>query len=204
MGKADSITPERLRIVAASFDRQINRLSKLIDNLLDISRINTGKLTLEKSYFSLKEMINEVIKEYAQQLHDTNSVVDFIIDKDSVGKWDKVRIEQVFINLLTNAAKYAPGKPIHITITSKNNMAKIIVRDEGEGIAPEDQARIFNRFERGASSENIGGLGLGLYISKQIIQAHNGNIYVENSSESGSVFVVELPEEIGSAGTARI
>lgn len=194
-GKITSLTPEQLQKMAESSERQINRLSTLIDDLLDVSRITSGKFTLKKDYCSLKEIINEAIVQYSQRLQDMHNQIDFVVEQDTIGLWDKIRIEQVVINLLSNASKYAPNKTIHINILNKNHIAKIEVRDEGPGIALEDRDRIFNRFERVASRENLGGLGLGLYISKQIIDAHQGKLYVERSSDQGSVFVVELPEE---------
>jgi len=99
------------------------------------------------------------------------------------------------INLLTNALKYAPGKVIHIKLCRKKEKAVIEVRDEGPGIAQQDFERIFARYERVVSKENVGGLGLGLYISKQIIDAHRGSIYVQSILGSGSTFIVELPLE---------
>jgi signal transduction histidine kinase/HAMP domain-containing protein len=194
-GTLETITPERLQRMAEISDNQINRLSTLIDDLLDVSRITSGKFNFKKEFFSLKLMIQEVLKQYSQQLSDTHSVPDLVVEQDTVGYWDKLRIEQVFINLLTNASKYAPNRPIHIRVTNEFHLAKIKIRDEGRGIAPEDRERIFNRFERVASRENVGGLGLGLYISKQIVEAHQGRIYVEESSQAGTVFTVELPEE---------
>lgn len=195
LGRLDSLSPDRLKLITESFERQINRFSALVDNLLDVSRINTGQLALKNNFHSLKEIIAGVLDQYSEQLSDTNSPIDLVVEKDSVGYWDKVRIEQVFTNVLNNAAKYAPGKPIHITLSNNNHTAKILIRDEGPGIAPEIQDRIFNRFERGVSLENEGGLGLGLFISKQIIEAHGGKIYIESSSNLGTVFAIELPEE---------
>lgn len=194
-GKISSLTPEQLQKMAESSNRQINRLSTLIDDLLDVSRITSGKFNLKKHYCSLKEIINEVIIQHYQRLQDMHNLIDFVVEKDTIGLWDKIRIEQVIANLLNNASKYAPNKTIHVNILNENHMAKIKIRDEGPGIALEDQDRIFKRFERVASRENLGGLGLGLYISKQIIDAHKGKLYVERSSEHGTVFVVELPEE---------
>ncbi|MGZ3808422.1 MAG: GAF domain-containing sensor histidine kinase [Bacteriovorax sp.] len=190
-----AISMERIKNMVETSDRQISRLSFLIDDLLDVSRISSGKLVLKKSSFSLKEMINDVVNQYAHQLGDNLSSVEIEVIEDTVGHWDKVRIEQVLINLLINAAKYAPKKPIHIKLYRQNQFAKIAVRDQGPGITKEDCERIFNRFERVASKENVGGLGLGLYISKQIVDAHKGRIYVESTLGVGSTFYVELPEE---------
>lgn len=194
-GSSANLTPERLHKLIETSDRQINRLQSLIDDLLDVSRITSGKLVLKKTNFHLKEMIEEVLSNYAQPLRDANSSVDFIVEEDSSGHWDKVRLEQVVINLLTNALKYAPGKVIHLKLCRKKEKAIIEVRDEGPGIAEQDFERIFARYERVVSKENVGGLGLGLYISKQIIDAHRGSIYVQSILGSGSSFIVELPLE---------
>lgn len=194
-GSSSNLSPERLQKLIDTSDRQINRLQSLIDDLLDVSRITSGKLVLKKTDFSLKQMIEEVLSNYAQPLRDANSSVDFITEQDTSGHWDKVRLEQVVINLLTNALKYAPGKVIHIKLCRKKENAVIEVRDEGPGIAQRDFERIFDRYERVVSKENVGGLGLGLYISKQIIDAHRGSIYVQSILGSGSTFIVELPLE---------
>ncbi len=192
-GNTNYLSPERLKKMVETSDRQITRLSTLIDDLLDVSRITSGKLILKKTEFSLKEMINDVTTQYAQQLQDSNTPVNLNVVEDSTGFWDKLRLEQVIINLFTNAAKYAPNRPISITLSKEKNFAKIEVKDMGPGIAEVDQERIFNRFERVSSRENVGGLGLGLYISKQIVEAHRGRIYVRSTLGEGSTFVVELP-----------
>ena len=192
-GTVDQLPLEKMLNMIRTSDRQINRLSTLIDDLLDVSRITTGKLSLNRENFSLKEMINEVIVQYSLQLKNAQSNVDVVIEDDIVGNWDKVRIEQVVINLLTNAAKYAPNKPIHVKVGRDRDKGVIEVRDEGPGIAPQDQERIFKRFERVISKNNVGGLGLGLYISKQIIEAHHGKLSVESVLGEGALFRIELP-----------
>lgn len=194
-GTLSDLPAEKVVKIIQTSDRQINRLSTLIDDLLDVSRITTGKLSLNKETFSVSEMINEVVIQYSQQLKTSQSNLHVTILEDSQGNWDKVRIEQVIINLLTNAAKYAPNKPIHITVGKTKGHVQIKVRDEGPGIAPEDQERIFKRFERVNSKNNVGGLGLGLYISKQIVEAHKGSITVSSTLGEGSTFTVDLPQE---------
>jgi signal transduction histidine kinase len=193
-GSIATITEDRLSRIVESSDKQINRLSALIEDLLDVSRITSGKLSLNKEKFSLADMLYELINHYGPQFKDLKSAVRIEIQQDVIGYWDKVRIEQVFINLLTNASKYAPNKPIQVSLTERNNQAVLKVKDEGPGIAIQDQDRIFNRFERVSATHNVGGLGLGLYISRQIIEAHNGKIYVESDLGQGSTFVVELPK----------
>jgi signal transduction histidine kinase len=176
-----------------NFDLQLKRLSKLIEDLLDVSRITTGKLSLNLEKFNLAEMIYDVMGQYGQQLKQAIVKVHISSNKDIEGMFDRMRLEQVLINLLINAAKYAPGKPIHVVLEKNNNLAVIRVTDQGPGIAPDDQERIFKRFERVKGSENIGGLGLGLYISSQIIKAHNGIIRVESEPGKGASFIIELP-----------
>jgi signal transduction histidine kinase len=120
-----------------------------------------------------------------------------------VAQADAFRMEQVFINLLTNAMKYGAGKPIRVEITRAGNGARIAVRDEGMGIPEEKQALIFDRFERAVNSQNITGLGLGLYIARQIVLAHKGEISVESTPGAGSRFTVVVPFEQKAAGDAK-
>jgi signal transduction histidine kinase len=110
-----------------------------------------------------------------------------------LGRWDPARLDQVVTNLLTNAMKFGPGKPIQITVHATAGGATMIVRDQGIGIAADAQARIFERFERGVSAQHYGGLGLGLYIARQIVEAHHGHIAVESALGQGATFVVTLP-----------
>lgn len=188
-----TLTPERLIKMVETSDRQISRLSVLIDDLLDVTRISAGKLSLNKEFFSMKEMVDDVVGQYAHQFKYSQSTVEVVIENDMVGFWDKVRIEQVIINLLTNAAKYAPKQPILTKVTTNGDTVKVQVTDKGPGIADENHDRIFKRFERVSDKQNIGGLGLGLYICKQIVEAHHGKIYVESTPGLGATFTVELP-----------
>lgn len=184
--------PRVMKMVESS-DRQVNRLTSLIDDLLDVSRISSGKLTLNKEQISLAELMEEVISNYKHQLKERKIPLEVDLDESLSGDFDRVRIEQVFINLLTNAAKYAPGKPLHVTLKKFKAMACLIVRDQGPGISHADQKRIFDRFERVKDRDNVGGLGLGLYISRQIVEAHEGLISVESEPGEGSTFQVLLP-----------
>jgi signal transduction histidine kinase len=181
-----------LRIVENS-DKQVDRLINLIDDLLDVSRITAGKLNLHMEDFNFGEMTEEVIAHYSTQMKEAQSYLSVEIDKSIVCHADKVRMEQVLINLLTNAVKYAPHKPVHVRVYRMGDKARLEVRDEGEGISLENQKRIFDRFERVRDKNNIGGLGLGLYICRQIVEAHQGSISVESFPGKGSRFTVEIP-----------
>jgi signal transduction histidine kinase len=115
--------------------------------------------------------------------------------ESAVGSWDAYRIEQVLVNLLTNAIRYAPGKPLEVSVFAADGSAGFAVRDRGRGIPAADQERIFQRFERLVSPNDVSGLGLGLYIAREIVIAHGGTIRVESEPGQGARFVVELPRE---------
>lgn len=173
--------------------RQVERLSRLIDDMLDISRINSGKLLLQYETFDLCELIHDVLERHSSQINDSGSSIDLKNCLNAKGKWDQFRIEQVFTNLLTNALRYGEGKEISVVSRVDDSFAYIIVQDQGIGIAEENQQRIFQRFERAISANDISGLGLGLYIVKKIIDMHNGLITLESEIGKGAKFIVQLP-----------
>lgn len=197
MAKRDDLAtmpPERLITMFESSNRQISRLANLIEDLLDVTRITSGKLNLNRETFNLSEMITEVLSNYQFDLSKAHCKIVTKIDNHIVGHLDKLRMEQVLINLLMNAAKYAPGKPVEIILERVDEkMGRLMVRDQGPGVAPENRERIFKCFERIRGRDNIGGMGLGLYISRQIAEAHGGKIYVESVVGKGSTFIMDFP-----------
>jgi signal transduction histidine kinase len=172
---------------------QVRRLERLIDSLLDVSRISSGKFNLEMKDMDLSVVVREVIEGYSAELSKSNCPIEVRVTTPILGRWDPLRIEQVLLNLLSNACRYGAGKPIEVTARATDYGAEIRVRDHGPGIAPNDQKRIFDRFERASSIHSYGGLGLGLYITRQIVEAHGGSIRVESILGQGSTFFVELP-----------
>lgn len=189
----EPIPVELLTRIAENSDRQISRLAHLIEDLLDVSRITAGRLSLSPEEFNLAEMLEDVVNRYGHQMQNAKTPIQIEADPKLSGCFDRVRIEQVLINLITNAAKYAPGQPVVIRLQETQDKIQLKVQDQGPGIAEADQQRIFDRFERVRERDNVGGLGLGLYISKQIVEAHGGRIYVDSRPGHGSTFVVELP-----------
>ncbi len=187
------LEPEKLTQMILTSDRQITRICKLIEDLLDISKINGGRLTFELSEFDITSVVQEVVDRFASQIQAEGSSVVLNLDAPIEGKWDRFRIEQVIVNLLTNALKYGGGKPIEISVQEHPEGVAILVRDHGIGIAKADQDRIFGRFERAVSSAHFGGLGLGLFIVSVILRAHGGRIEVESEPGQGSLFRVVLP-----------
>lgn len=170
-------------------DKSVVRINRLVEDMLDISKISTGKLELQLEEFSLKEMITDLVERLSPLL----GKVELRNMEDIRGAWDKFRLEQVVTNLLTNAAKYGEGKPIVVSVTTQGNAAVISVKDFGRGIAPEDHKKIFQRFERILASDDIKGLGIGLFIAKEIVEMHKGTIEVKSELTSGSEFIVTIP-----------
>ncbi|HEY3445100.1 MAG TPA: ATP-binding protein [Myxococcales bacterium] len=177
----------------AKVARQCDRLVSLVDELLDVSRITAGRLRLEVQELDLAEVARERVAGLADELGRADCEVRVVAPAPVVGRWDRLRVEQVVVNLLTNAMKYGCGKPIDLNLTNVQDRARLQVRDRGIGIAPEDQARIFARFERAVSSRHFGGLGLGLWIARQVVEAHGGTISVASTPGEGATFTVELP-----------
>lgn len=177
----------------ATASRQLDRLERLVDELLDVTRIHAGRLALDRRSTDLCALVREITQHLERDADRAETRIDVTAPDSLVGSWDAFRLGQVFTNLVSNAIKYAPGKPIEVTLEEAGDRARLRVRDRGMGIAADDQARIFERFERAVSSRNYGGVGLGLWISRQIVEAHGGTIRVESKPGQGSEFVVELP-----------
>lgn len=179
---------------------QVDRLTRLVEDMLDVSRIGSQKFLLEKSSFDLQLLAEEILDRLSSQLEAVGCVVEMKKAGPVIGAWDRYRIEQIFYNLLTNAMRYAPGKPIEMEVFQENSQAVIKVTDHGTGIAKENHEKIFLRFERAVASRNISGLGLGLYICRQIAEAHQGTISVISEKGEGASFEVKLPLPSAAAG----
>jgi signal transduction histidine kinase len=193
-GNLDAFSPPNMARMLEADDRQINRLVRLIDDMLDVSRIRTGHLSVRPQRVDLKALVEAVVDRFFNQLMLAGCEARVSIAEPVVGHWDEFRIEQVLINLLTNAMRYGKNAPIDIVVERSGDLARLSVSDRGPGIAAEDQQRIFNQFERVSKDRaRGGGLGLGLYISEQIVKAHGGVIAVNSTLGSGTTFVVELP-----------
>jgi signal transduction histidine kinase len=199
-GKGVNLSLDRLNKIAQTSDRQVTRLTRLTEDLLDVSRISSERLSLDREEFDLGEMVKDVVARYGQQMVSLKTPVEIQAEPGIRINGDKIRIEQVLINLLMNAAKYAPGEPVKVFLSETADGARLSVQDRGPGIAAEDRERIFDRFERVRARDNVGGLGLGLYISRQIVAAHGGRLFVESRPGEGSTFVAEIPR----AATSKI
>lgn len=190
---------ERARSVVALSGRQIKRLANLVDMLLDVSRIQAGRLELNRAPVDLRELVAEIVIHLGDQLAQSGSTLAMRAEQSVIGRWDPYRLEQVVTNLLTNAIKFGERAPIEITVTAEDRVARLSVTDHGIGIPTEVQAQLFERFRRGVSSQHYGGLGLGLYIARTIVEAHGGRIRLSSEVGLGSTFCVELPLSTESA-----
>jgi PAS domain S-box-containing protein len=179
---------------------QVNRLAALIDSLLDVSRITAGRLSLQLEEVNLGELATEVTSRFSDEAAAANSPISLETSGPVIARCDPLRVEQVLANLVANAIKYGDGKPITIRVSAEADNGLVTVTDRGIGIPPEQQPAIFDRFERGAAARNYAGLGLGLYIARQIIDAHHGSIHVQSTPGAGSMFTVRIP--LASAQTA--
>ncbi|MDQ3365363.1 MAG: PAS domain S-box protein [Myxococcota bacterium] len=175
--------------------RQTERLTRLIDGLLDVARITEGKIDLDREHVDLAGVATEVAERHQAQALAAGCRITVHAEQRAAGTWDRLRIDQILTNLVTNAIKYGAGKPIDIGIKRVDGFAHVVVRDHGIGIAEHDRQRIFERFERAVSSTNYGGLGLGLYIARQLAEAHHGKITVESAPGDGVVFTLTLPAD---------
>lgn len=183
---------EKIRERGSKLRAQSERLSRLVEDLLDVSRISAGRVSLELEPFDLGALVGDIGDRMREELERAHSPLT--LELTSVeGRWDRGRIEQVVTNLLANAAKYGRGSPIRASVQRDGDRATLVVVDQGIGIAVEDQERIFKRFERAASPKKFGGLGLGLWITSQLVDAHGGTIAVQSEPGKGATFTVTLP-----------
>jgi signal transduction histidine kinase len=174
-------------------DAQTARLHRLIDELLDASRIAAGHLELELEEVDLAAIAREVVGRFDHEATRLGSALTVRAPGPALGYWDRSRLDQVLSNLVSNAVKYGDGKPIEVSVEEGADAVLLRVRDNGVGIAPQDQLRIFERFERAASIRNYGGVGLGLWSVHQIVEALGGAVTVESQPDLGATFTVSLP-----------
>lgn len=187
------LVDERIETGLNKQKEHINRISRIVDNILYEARNFQGDWKLHSSTFDLSEMVSGVISQFSIVAQSAGVSLELVGQKPTPGKWDRFRLEQVVLNLLMNALKYGKQSPIKVEVGHDDVNAFITVRDQGMGINEGDQKRIFERFERATPGNNIYGMGLGLYIAHSIVSAHKGDISVKSSPGEGSEFTVKLP-----------
>jgi PAS domain S-box-containing protein len=189
-GRAD---PAELEERLDTMERNIERMTELLNQLLDVSRITADRLGLSTAEVDLAALTLDAIDRLREPLDASGSTLAVDASSPVTGNWDRLRLAQVITNLVSNAIKYGNGQPLAVRVERAGGVARLTVEDHGIGIAPADQARIFERFERAVSVRHYGGFGLGLWIARQFVEAMGGIIRVESELGRGSRFTVELP-----------
>jgi PAS domain S-box-containing protein len=184
----DFMNQNTIKKVSEITTRQLNRITHLVEDMLDISRITSGKLAITPKESDVSQLLADVMSRFAIQLEDNQIDIHVTAPPHLLAVCDSFRIEQVLINLMTNAIRYGMGKPITIELKKVSDDVVVSVSDQGMGIDPKDIHRIFERFERATSADNVSGLGLGLFISRQIMELHKGTLTVESKPGQGSIF----------------
>jgi signal transduction histidine kinase len=174
-------------------NRLLSRMAKLIGELLEVSRVATGSFQLQREEMDLATSVRESLARFEGQLATAGCRVEMQSSGKLTGRWDPLRLDQVIDNLISNAVKYGAGKPVEVQLTGNGEIVVLEVRDHGIGINPADQRRVFERFERAVSRRRFGGFGLGLWITRKVIEAHGGTIHLISEPGLGSTFRVELP-----------
>jgi signal transduction histidine kinase len=202
-GNLPAFEPEQMGKMISRDERQIKAMIRLIDDMLDVSRMKSGTLSIRPGSVELMTLLERVVSDLTLQASATGSSIVLVPRAPVTGWWDEFRIEQVIVNLLTNALRYGGGAPVQVSVHDADGKVRVEVRDQGRGIAPEDLERIFQPYERGARNGEPKGLGLGLYISRQLAVSHGGELTVESRPGAGAVFRLMLPTVAATSARAE-
>jgi PAS domain S-box-containing protein len=193
-GRLQRLTPEMVLARMMKAERQMNQVVRLVDRLLDVSRLSTRDLRLEREQTDFAEIARDVISRYEDAAAEAGGRIELDLSGPAIGCWDRSRIDQVVSNLVGNAVKHGGGAPIRVSLSSgTSGNVRFSVHDDGPGIAAEDQERIFEQYERATGSNSQPGMGLGLWLARRIVTAHGGTVTVDSAPGSGATFNVVLP-----------
>lgn len=184
---------ERMKLV---LDRYVKRATLL----LEVSRINAGGMDLRFEEIDIAEVLRETIDTYAVEADFHRVTIGVSAPQTLRGRWDRLALEQVIANLISNAIKYGDGKPVRATLAAEGASVRLEVEDQGIGISAENQARIFGRFEQVVTAATRTGFGVGLWLARSLVEAHGGSIDVRSSPGRGSTFTVRLPFDAAAGG----
>ena len=184
---------DRAKGALAHVDEHVRRMTYLVDTLLEASRVARGELVLVRRDTDLGALVADVVSRHAQLARQSGCDVSISAPERVVGRWDAQRLREAVAQLLGNAIKFGTGSPVRLEVVRDGEVARILVRDAGRGIDSADQQRIFERFARAVSVRNYGGLGVGLWLAREIARAHGGEVTVDSVPDAGAVFCLELP-----------
>jgi signal transduction histidine kinase len=189
-----SVSVEWVQTQLRGMEQRLHRLLETLDRLLDVSRLSTGRIDLQAEPMDLVDVVREVTNGFEAELAVARCTLTLSARGSATGSWDRLRVEQVFRNLLSNAIRFGAGRPIDVLVDADRDFAHVAVRDHGVGIAPDQQSKIFERFERGLEQRS-GGFGIGLWIVRNICVAMGGSVSVESTLGEGACFTVTLPRQ---------
>ncbi len=189
---SDEIKSDLIRL-----EMRINEFVKRAGILLDLTRLTSGNFSLEVAEVNMTQLAERVAGDFAEQARRAECKIELDLAPNVVGLWDSLAIEQVVVNLISNAIKYGAGHPVRIRLRADEHVASFQVEDRGIGISEESQARIFDKFERAVRKNTHGGFGVGLWITNQVVRALGGEIVVDSKPGLGSTFSVSLPRRAG-------
>jgi len=192
-GNLQAFNAEQMGAMVKRDERQVKAMIRLIDDMLDVTRMRNGTLSVRPAPVELMGMLERVVSDLSLQAAASGCAIGLLPHEPVFGHWDEFRIEQVIVNLLTNALRYGGGCNVEVSVQVDGCCARIDVADKGKGISPDDIERIFQPFERGTRNGEPKGLGLGLYISRQLAVAHGGALTVTSMPGQGSTFSLALP-----------
>lgn len=185
---------QRLERVKLVLERYVKRATLL----LEVSRINADRMDLRFEEIDIAEVLRETVDTYAVEADFHRVTIEIAAPQVLRGRWDRLAIEQVIANLISNAIKYGDGKPVRVTLAAEPRGIRLEVEDHGIGISPENQARIFGRFEQVVTAHTRTGFGVGLWLVRSLVDAHHGAIDVRSSPGHGTTFTIRLPLDAGS------
>ncbi|RKH82415.1 response regulator [Corallococcus sp. AB032C] len=198
--EAPDANPEATRLKARTTQKHLQRLARLVEQLVDVSEFVTGPLDLSRREVDLAELAATVVARSREKALRADCALTLEAPLPVVGSYDGARLEQLLDSLLDNALKFGAGKPVEVTVARAEGRVSLAVRDHGAGIGPEDQERVFGRFERAVPTQHHGGFGLGLWMARHIAEAHGGSIHLEPTKGGGATFTAVLPWELNPGG----
>jgi signal transduction histidine kinase len=187
------LSPEEAGTKAHAAERHLHRLTRLVEQLVEVTELVSGRLELTPEAVDLSALVGAVVEEAREKAARMGCTLTLSADAPVVGVYDRARLHQLVEGLLDNALKFGMGKPVELSVVKNAGSASIRIVDHGGGVAPDDEERIFGRFERAAPTRNYGGFGLGLWVARHIAEAHAGNIHLARTEGGGSTFTVVLP-----------
>jgi signal transduction histidine kinase len=182
----------RLQEGLAAAERDTRRMGRLLHELMDVSRLSAGRIALEREELDLSALAHEVAERFTEQAAAGATPLVVRAEAPVWGRWDRERLDRVLTNLLSNALKFGAGRPVEVRVQADGPLARLVVKDHGIGIPPEAQGRLFGRFER-VGGTGQPGTGLGLYIVRQLTEAHGGTVHLSSQPHQGAAFTLELP-----------